>query len=96
MSMTAPLFELGHVVITANAQSTLDVRGQAHIVQTMLNRHALGDWGDLTQEDAAANNAALRDGDRLLSAYQFEDGFKVWIITEADRSATTILLPEDY
>ncbi len=96
MSMTAPLFELGYVVITANAQTTLDERGQAHIIQTMLNRHALGDWGDLAQEDAAANDAALRNGDRLLSAYQFEDGFKVWIITEADRSATTILLPEDY
>lgn len=96
MGMTAPLFELGYIVITANAQTTLGGRGQAHIVQTMLYRHALGDWGDMAQEDAAANDAALQNGDRLLSAYQFEDGFKVWIITEADRSATTILLPEDY
>ncbi len=62
----------------------------------MLNRHALGDWGDLDAEDIQANYEALTDGDRLLSLYQFEDGFKVWIITEADRSATTILLPEDY
>lgn len=96
MGMTAPLFELGYVVITANAQTTLGGRGQAHIVQTMLYRHALGDWGDMAQEDAAANDAALQNGDRLLSAYQFEDGFKVWIITEADRSSTTVLLPEDY
>lgn len=94
--MTAPLFEPGHVVITTRAQVVMEERGQAHIIPTMLNRHALGDWGDLTQEDAAANDAALRNGDRLLSAYQFEEGFKVWIITEADRSATTILLPEDY
>ena len=94
--MTAPLFELGQVVMTRTAQHALDKRGQLHIVQTMLNRHALGDWGDLDEEDVQANNAALRDGGRLLSAYQFDDGFKVWIITEADRSATTVLLPEDY
>ena len=94
--MTEPLFELGQVVMTRTAQLALDKRGQLYIVQTMLNRHALGDWGDLDKEDIQANNAALRDGDRLLSAYQFDDGFKVWIITEADRSATTVLLPEDY
>ena len=94
--MTEPLFELGQVVMTRTAQLALDKRGQLHIVQTMLNRHALGDWGDLDKEDIQANNPALRDGDRLLSAYQFDDGFKVWIITEADRSATTVLLPEDY
>lgn len=94
--MTQPLFPLGQVVITANAKATLERRRQFPIVQTMLNRHALGDWGDLDAEDIQANNEGLTDGDRLLSVYQFEDGFKVWIITEADRSATTILLPEDY
>jgi len=95
-TMTEPLFDLGRVVITANAQQTLQQRGQYHMVETMLGRHALGDWGDLDPEDLQANNEALRDGSRLLSAYCFDDYFKVWIITEADRSATTILLPEDY
>ena len=95
-TMTEPLFDLGRVVITANAQQTLQQRGQYHMVETMLGRHALGDWGDLDPEDLQANNEALRDGSRLLSAYCFDDHFKVWIITEADRSATTILLPEDY
>ena len=94
--MTEPLFALGQVVITASAKRTMEQRGQWPIVQTMLNRHALGDWGDLCPDDIQANNDALHNGARLLSAYQFEDGFKVWIITEADRSATTILLPEDY
>jgi hypothetical protein len=95
-TMTQPLFALGRVVITANAQQTLQQRGQYHIVATMLGRHALGDWGELDPEDIAANNAALRDGSRLLSAYRFDDSFKVWVITAANRSATTILLPEDY
>lgn len=94
--MTEPLFNLGRVVITANAMQTLQERGQSHIIETMLSRHALGDWGDLDPADIQANNAALQEGDRLLSAYRFADDFKVWIITEADRSATTILLPEDY
>jgi hypothetical protein len=94
--MIKPLFPLGQVVITASAKAVLERRGQLPIVQTMVNRHALGDWGDLDAEDIEANNLALIHGNRLLSAYEFEDGFKVWLITEADRSATTILLPEDY
>ena len=94
--MPEPLFHLGQVVITANAEAALARRGQLPIARTMLNRHALGDWGDLDAEDIQTNHEALRDGNRLLSAYEFGDGFKVWIITEADRSATTILLPEDY
>lgn len=94
--MIKPLFPLGQVVITACAEAALERRGQLPIVQTMVNRHALGDWGDLDAEDIQTNNEALIHGNRLLSAYEFEDGFKVWIITEADRSATTILLPEDY
>jgi len=63
---------------------------------TLLCRHEAGDWGILSAADVAANDAALRDDDRLLSAYLLPDGGKVWIITEADRSQTTILLPEEY
>ena len=61
-----------------------------------LARHAGGDWGDVCPEDARANDQALREGMRLLSAYTLQDGTRVWIITEADRSSTCILLPEEY
>ena len=61
-----------------------------------LNRHAAGDWGDLSREDLLANAQALKEGTRLLSSYRLKDGQKVWVITEADRSATTVLLPEEY
>lgn len=61
-----------------------------------LRRHARGDWGDLDPEDLKANDASLRDGSRLLSAYHAKDGTKFWVITEADRSMTTALLPEEY
>jgi hypothetical protein len=65
-------------------------------VQRALARHLAGDWGDCCLEDAEANTAALQTGDRLFSVYHTADGIKFWIITEADRSATTVLLPEDY
>jgi hypothetical protein len=61
-----------------------------------LNRHAAGDWGDLSNDDRRANAEALKDGSRLLSAYHLKDGTKIWIITEVDRSATTVLLPAEY
>jgi hypothetical protein len=84
-------FPLGQVVITANANDQLN-----HIaVQAALNRHASGDWGDVCQDDAELNNEALKQGDRLLSVYGPKDR-QFWIITEADRSVTTVLMPEDY
>jgi len=61
-----------------------------------LQRHVAGDWGELDEEDKKANDGALQTGERLLSAYQSATGTKFWIITEADRSVTTVLLPEDY
>jgi hypothetical protein len=64
--------------------------------RSALCRHALGDWGDVDVEDKRANDQALVDGTRLLSAYHSQDDIRFWIITEADRSATTILLPEEY
>lgn len=65
-------------------------------MERALDRHFKGDWGDLVEEDKAANEVALLDGSRLLSTYHDRNGVKFWIITEADRSLTTVLLPEDY
>lgn len=84
-------FPLGQVVTTANASLRLSTEE----VFAALRRHASGDWGDLCPEDNLANINALEHGGRLFSAYgQGETRF--WIITEADRSVTTVLLPEDY
>ena len=86
------LFPLGRVVITRPAHETLDPED----VLRCLYRHASGDWGDLCETDRRENELSLTEGFRLLSAYADRHGTRLWIITEADRSATTILLPEDY
>lgn len=65
-------------------------------MQSALKRHAAGDWGDVCSEDWEANDRALVDGSRLFSVYRTTSAEKLWIITEADRSLTTLLLPEDY
>ncbi len=85
-------FSLGRTVITRGALAEVS-QGD---VQQGLARHLRGDWGDLCEEDKQANDDALRCGARLLSAYHTTAGLKFWIITEADRSATTVLLPEEY
>lgn len=87
-----PKFRSGQIVITPTAQEQLDPAD----VQQALRRHLSGDWGDCSPDDAAANEAALVAGERLFSVYHDREGQKLWIITEADRSATTILLPDDY
>jgi hypothetical protein len=61
-----------------------------------LQRHQAGDWGDVDNHDRLANDHALKNGSRLFSVYHSADGVKFWIITEADRSLTTVLLPRDY
>lgn len=61
-----------------------------------LDQHARGEWGDVDAQDKEANEAALRDGTRILSSYKTKAGVKLWVITEADRSATTVLLPDEY
>lgn len=98
MSSDSPLstvqVPLGHIAITPGALDALTGSGQE--ARRFLARHERGDWGDLTPHDRAANDRALRDGDRLLSAYRFGDEQTLWIITEADRSATTLLLPDEY
>ena len=84
-------FSLGQLAITANASLRLSTEE----VLTALRRHACGDWGDLCPEDTLANDTALLAGGRLFSAYgQGKDRF--WVITEADYSVTTVLLPDDY
>lgn len=85
-------FQLGQTVITANALDRLHPED----VRESLQRHAQRDWGDLCPEDVAENELSLQEGFRLLSAYCDRNGTKFWVITEADRSVTTVLLPEDY
>lgn len=86
-----PRFNPGRLMITRNAKDTLP-RGE---VDVAIKRHLSGDWGDVCQSDWQRNEQALRDGDRLLSVYQTQAGEKFWIITESDRSTTTVLLPSD-
>ncbi|REJ86630.1 MAG: hypothetical protein DWQ34_27035 [Planctomycetota bacterium] len=87
-----PKFLPGQIVITTNAQETL----HPEEIPVALDRHLAGDWGDVDEEERQENELSLREGFRLLSVYHDRNGVKFWIITEADRSATTILLPEDY
>ena len=90
----APKFPLGQVVSTPGALDALANADQDS--WDSLNRHAFGDWGDLDEDDRRENERSLKDGCRLLSAYTLSTGTRIWIITEADRSSTCILLPEEY
>ncbi len=90
----APRFPLGQIVATANALTALVVAKVSP--WALLSRHRRGDWGDLDEQDQQENERALIMGNRLLSAYALPDATRLWIITEADRSATTLLLPDDY
>ena len=87
-------FPLGQLVATPGALDALERTGQSPL--EFLSRHASGDWGEVCEADKKENDFSVRNGFRLLSAYRLRDGTKIWIITEADRSATTILLPEEY
>jgi hypothetical protein len=89
-----PLFPLGRTVATPGALSLLDHAGVN--ASTMLIRHQNGDFGDLDEADRVANANAIRNHTRILSAYVLGRGIRIWIITEADRSVTTLLLPEEY
>ena len=84
---------LGHVVATPGALEV--VRDHGLDVVGLLHRHRAGDWGTVSDHDARANDLALQNGTRVLSAYETPGG-RLWIITEADRSATTVLLPSEY
>jgi hypothetical protein len=85
-------FPLGRMVVTANANNVLS----AEEISAALSRHKSGDWGEVNETDWKANDSALKLGERVLSAYTGSNGDKFWIITEADRSYTTVLMPDDY
>lgn len=88
------LFDLGSVVATPGAIAALQDADEDGL--GLLSRHVRGDWGDVPQEDASENELSIKQGFRILSAYTLRTGVKVWLITEADRSVTTFLLPSEY
>ena len=94
-----PLFDLGQLGATPGALGLLAGTfgpDAAAMLTSLLRRHVTGDWGDLDEEDRRDNDAAVRHGTRVFSAYRVTSADRVWIITEADRSVTTVLLPEEY
>lgn len=91
-------FNLGQMVMTrgVNDKVAEDLQFSKFVFDS-LRRHASGDWGDMDKDDLNANEDALKHGDRIFSAYEPKNGLpKIWIITEADRLATTILFPDEY
>jgi hypothetical protein len=89
-----PLFPLGQVVATPGALQVLD---QAAVnAWDLLRRHQRGDWGNVPPEDAEENGRSVANGWRILSSYPVSEEHRIWIITEADRSVTTLLLPDEY
>lgn len=88
------ILPLGRVVATPGALQALVAAGEHALLY--LARHVSGDWGVVSPEDAGANELARETGERILSAYRLRNRTKIWIITEADRSSTCILLPEEY
>ena len=91
---TIPLFSLGQTIATPGALALLE-KAQKSPSEFLL-RHLRGDWGDLCQDDKAENELSLKHGFRLLSSYPVTDTETIWIITEADGSVTTLLLPAEY
>src|SRR5438105_11082702 len=87
-------FALGQTYVTPGAEEALMIAGQTGI--EFLRRHMSCDFGELSDEDVKENELSLREGFRVLSAYRTARGQKIWIITEADRSSTTILIPSEY
>lgn len=94
--MTAPenriQFQPGTIVATQGALLVAD----NHAILELLRRHLSGDWGDVSKEDAKANDDALTHGERILSSYKMPSGEKLWVLTERDRSQTTVLTPGEY
>lgn len=85
-------FELGTTVMTAGVFTKISF----DFVIKCVKRHASGDWGEVCEEDKLLNDNAVNNGERIMSVYTDDEGQKVWIITEWDRSTTTVLLPEEY
>ena len=91
---THPKFELGQIVATPGALDALEASGQPP--SQFLKRHVQLEQGDLCNEDRELNGEAVKDGSRILSAFSTTTGIKIWVITEADRSSTCLLLPDEY
>ena len=91
---TIPLFPAGRIVATPGALRLLEHANKSPL--ELLSRHLRGDWGDLCQDDKTENELSLKCGFRLMSSYQVTDTEKLWILTEADRSVTTLLLLAEY
>ncbi len=94
IEIATPKFGLGKLVATPGALEALAEAGQAPM--DFVSRHVRGDWGECCEEDRQANEDALRGGERLFSVYRTAKGVKIWVITEADRSSTCVLLPGEY
>ena len=92
--MKTARFPLGRIFATPGALQALQEAGEDAI--TFIARHVRGDWGDLDDHDCRENDLSVAQGFRILSAYTLSTGARLWIITEADRSSTTILLPSEY
>lgn len=90
-----PLFPLGQLVATPGAIDALAANGHQSPAE-FLHSHQCGDYGVVNADDKKANDEAVRCGERVFSAYLLTDGTKVWVITEADRSSTCLLLPDEY
>ena len=91
---TIPLFPPGRLVATPGALALLERVNKSPL--EYISRHLRGDWGDLDPEDKTENELSVKYGFRLLSSYQVTGDENLWVITEADRSVTTLLLPEEY
>jgi hypothetical protein len=89
-----PLFPLGQIVATPGALEALNKAHQSPV--EFLARHAQGDWEEVCGEDRVLNDEAVKDGSRILSSYRTLLGTKLWVITEADRSSTCLLRPDEY
>ncbi len=89
-----PRVSLGRTVMTRGVRALVEAGSLNPL--SYLHRHQSGDWGDLCDDDTRLNNAALKHGDRLMSSYKVSEALTLWIITECDRSVTTLLLPSEY
>jgi hypothetical protein len=94
MNDRKPRFSLGNVVATPGALEALEAAKQTPM--ELLRRHVALEPGELDEEDQQTNLEAVASGERVLSSYLLSDGTKIWVITEADRSSTCLLLPEEY
>ena len=96
VSLTKLLFDVGMVVCTNGVDNFIkEDEDRVASISKCLYRHMSGDWGDIHKDDIGLNEESIEDGTRIVSVYSVDDT-KIWIITEADRSSTTILFPEEY